>query len=554
MRNLFAVSLPLIFLFCSYSGRASQAQTLINTTAQYDFNIRILPDTHRLEANGTLRLPAANKARTEIRLSLSKVMQDLTVEIIEPVTSIGVAKVESTGQNGETLEWIIRPFRAIPAHRSVLLRFSYAGGEQTASLFYVGPEVSFASAWGADWYPVASAESNRGKGTGTLRFSVPIGQTVYASCNRRSSIDEANKGIFKFEFVHPTYFSFAAGNYTVVRRNGPVPTSLYLLHPRPNMDKYLDGVSSILDVLTKEFGPYPFAEFALIEIPRDLAQTAGFNAASLQGFLFVNSRAFDVNEGDVKYILNFYGHEFGHQWFPHSVGVALQGHGHYMVEALAEYGGLRVVDALAGGDSAEQYRRTGFEYDPIYSALEYFKLVGAGLDHPLSNLSSSLEDHNLVYNKGFLVFDMLSRELGKEKFRRILHGITRRYAFEDMTWEAFLQAIETGAGRDLQWFYRQWFERAGAPDFQLTWTQIGTKVRGVIAQRPPFYQVTLDVEAKNVAGQRIVRTFRVRGAETSFSFPVDFRVQSATLDPHYRVLRWTPEYHSAANAAAPNQK
>ena len=554
MKNFFRIFWALISLLSVGSGQTSRGKIHINTIPLYDLDIRVLPDAHRLEASGTLRLPAANKSRPEIRLSLSEVMRDLTVEVLEPAASAGITKVERSSASDETIKWIVRPVRPIPANRSVLLRFSYAGGEQITSLFYIGPEVSFASAWGAYWYPLIDGENN--KGIGMLRLSVPVGQTVYASSHRRSSTHEAMQGIFKFEFLHPTYFSFAAGNYTVVRRYGAVPMALYLLKPRQNIEHYLDGVARILNVLTREFGSYPFDKFALVEIPRELAQKAGFNAASVQGFVMVNHRAFDVRGADVKYILNFYGHEFSHQWFPHAVGVALKTpHGHYMVEALAEYGGLRVTEALAGAAAAGRYRRIGFEYDPIYSALEYFKLVGAGIDHPLSNLNSSLEHRNLAYNKGFLVFDMLSREIGREKFQHILHNITRRYAFRDITWSEFLRAIETGAGRDLQWFYEQWFERTGAPDFQLTWKQESGTLRGVITQTLPYYQASLEIEAKNNQGQRLIRPVKVRGAETSFSFPVTFRVESAALDPKYLVLRWTPEYRNAASAArSPSQK
>ena len=220
-----------------------------------------------------------------------------------------------------------------------------------------------------------------------------------------------------------------------------------------------------------------------------------------------------------------------------------------MEEALAEYGGLRVVETLAGAEAAERYRRTGFEYDPGYSALQYFKLVGAGFDHRLSDLQPKLEHRNLAYNKGFLVFDMLSRELGRERFQRILHGITRRYAFREITWSEFLRAVETGAGRNLRWFYEQWFERTGAPEFQLTWRQGGERLRGVITQTSPYYQATLEVEAKNNQGGRFSRAVRVHGAQTTFSFPANFRAETVTLDPHYLVLRWTPEYRAAANAA-----
>lgn len=254
----------------------------------------------------------------------------------------------------------------------------------------------------------------------------------------------------------------------------------------------------------------------------------------MQGFILTNSRAFDAP--DVKYILNFFGHEFTHQWFPHTIALRTPP-GLYVEEALAEYGGLRVVETLVGADAAERYRRTGFEYDPGYSALGYFKLVGAGFDQPLSDLQPRLEHRNLAYNKGFLVFDMLSREIGREKFQHILHNITRRYAFREIKWSEFLRAIETGASRKLQWFYKQWFERIGAPEFKLTWRQEGKKLRGVITQTSPYYQATLEIEAKNNQGQRLIRTVRVRGMETSFSFPINFRTESVPLDPQYLVLR-----------------
>ncbi|MBA3693561.1 MAG: hypothetical protein H0W77_09015 [Acidobacteria bacterium] len=549
MKKFFAIFLTLISLLSIGSGQTSPGKTYNNTIPQYNLDIKVLPEAHRLETKGTLRLSAANKSRTELRLSLSELMHDFTVEIIEPAASAGIAKVERTDASGINIKWVIIPVRPIPANQSVLLRFSYAGGEQISSLFYIGPEVSFASAWGADWYPVISGEDN--KGIGTLRFSVPVGQTAYTSGNRLSSIQEAAQGTFKFEFLHPTYFSFAAGNFTVVRRNGSVPIVAYLLKPRQNTKQYLEGVSGILNTLIQEFGKYPFDEFALVEIPRDLSQKAGFNAAGVQGFIMMNHRAFDVQ--DVKKGLNFFGHEFSHQWFSHRVALKTPP-GLYMEEALAEYGGLRVVETLAGADAAEQYRRTGFEYDPGYSALQYFKLVGAGIDHPLSNLNSSLEHHNLAYNKGTLVFDMLSREIGREKFRRILHSTTRRYAFREIKWSEFLRAIETGAGRNLRWFYDQWFERTGAPEFQLTWKQQGRRLRGVITQTSPYYRAALEIEAKNNQGQSLNRTVKVRGAETSFSFPANFRAESVTLDPHYLVLRWTPEYRNAASAARPSSQ
>jgi hypothetical protein len=220
-----------------------------------------------------------------------------------------------------------------------------------------------------------------------------------------------------------------------------------------------------------------------------------------------------------------------------------------MEEALAEYGGLRVVETLAGADAAEKYRRTGFEYDPGFSALQYFKLLGSVADHPLSTLQENPVHRNLAYNKGFLVFDMLSREVGRKIFQRTLHRMAGRYAYKEVSWEDFLHAFEVGGQRNLRWFYDQWFNRTGAPEFHLTWTQSDDAISGVITQPPPYYMTTVYIEAGGVGRQRITRSVKIQGGRTVFSFSPHFTVKSITVDPHYLVLHWTPEYRNARDAA-----
>lgn len=540
--------LCLALITCEATAQVSRRNRVSTRAVRYELNIKVLPDAHRLEVDGRLRLPATGRRRAELQLSLSELMGDFKVEVLLPVASAGQAKLEKVKVEGGEATWRIHPPRPFAEGEAVELRFSYAGGGQTASIFYVGPEVCFASAYGTNWYPLVVDSNNRG--VGSLRISVPAGEKAIAEGERRSSPGEEAQGTFIFENNHPTYFSFASGKYLIVARSGRIPVSAYLLRARPNMEQYLANVANVLDFLTGEFGPYRFKEFALVEVPRELARKAYFNAATVQGFAFVNSNAFNLPASEFKAILEWYGHEFSHVWWPNTVALKRPG-GRYMEESLAEYGGLRAVEVLAGAGAAEQYRRSGYQPDPIYSALEYFKLVGAGFDHKLADLPPGQKSHELAYNKGFLVWDMLAREMGRENFRRVLRSITVRYAFQELTWNEFWRAIEAGAGgRDLRWFYEQWFERKGAPEWQLTWRQTGAVLRGAITQAAPFYRATLEVGIEGGEGQHLSHTVKVSGARTEFSLPVSFRAQRVTLDPHYLVLRWTPEYHKAAEAAA----
>jgi aminopeptidase N len=553
MRRRLTLRVRVAVLACSawlpLGGAVVSAGSLTSDSLpRYAIDARILPEEHRLTASGTLRLPPSNAARETIGLVLSDRMRDLQVEVLEPRESAGPATVASTPK-GRSLRWTVRPPRPFPPGKAVTLRFSYQGGERLDVIFYIGPEVSFATAHGTDWYPLVDQPADRG--VGTLRLTVPAGQLALAEGDRVSKAEEEARGVFGFENRRPSYFSFAAGRFHVVRREGAVPIVLYLLRDRDraNAEAFAAGVEKIIAALSVEFGRYPYRELALVEIPRELAQQAGFNAATVQGMVYVNHRAFDAP--DISYLYEWLGHEISHSWFPNSVALRTPP-GLFMEEALAEYGGMRAVEVLAGPAAAEEQRRTGYAPDPIYSAAAYFRLVGRGVDREIERLAPSDEDRDLAYTKGSFVWDMLSREVGLTRFRRALARITRLYAFRRLPWAELLREIEAGTGRDLGWFYQQWFGRTGAPELHLEWRQAAGTVYCTVTQPAPFYEATMELSADGEAGRRMTRRVRVRGASTSVSFRAPFPVQSVTLDPHYEVLRWAPEYRAAAQKAAPS--
>ncbi len=526
--------------------------------SDYALTVHVLPDSRRIEVAGTVRLASARRGRRELRCSLGARMSDLRVAVIEPSISAGAVTVERIADSdqprveGESRDaaWILRPQRPIPGGQSLVLKFSYTGNGETAFLYYVGPEIAFASGWGDSWYPVI--EGTSGKATGNVTVHVPKGWTAVGGYPQTSAeTDQAAGDIVRFAYPHPTYFTFVAGPYTVTRRQGTVPLSAYLLTPRKHVDMWLAGVESMMDVLSSEFGAYPFGDLILVEVPRELAKSSGFNAFSPAGMVVLNSRAFDA---EVPHLLEWLGHELGHQWFPHAVTWDPPGFP-YLEEALAEYGGLRIVEEMAGPEAARRTRTSGFEYDPIYSAAAYFKLVGAGADRPLASMGQGIDQRNLAYNKGSLMFDMLSREVGRTTFQHVLHDLTRGSQLGTITWKEFLRTVNARSGRSLDWFFRQWLERAGVPDFQLSWTQEGDSVRITVTQPEPSYRAHLEVEILGGEGQRLIHVIEIKRARTNFTVTPRFRARSVVLDPDYEILRWTPEFHAMADTtgSAPSQ-
>jgi hypothetical protein len=518
---------------------------------EYSLAVRVQPEARRIDVAGTMRLPAADSARSELRIGLSERMDSLQVEVIAPgglgattlerdTAGSGAARVPGESRDAH---WILRARSAIPRGEPVTLRFSYRGSGDTTFLYYIGPEVAFASGWGDSWYPDINGSS---KATGDLTLQLPTGWKAIAGNPPLGEAQPSAPGTFRFVQHLPTYFTFAAGPYTVVSRAGPVPISAWLLKRRDGIDSYLAGVEKMVNVLAHEFGAYPFGALSLVEVPRPIATAAGFNAFSPASFLVLNHRTFDVP--DVKYSHQWLGHELGHQWFPHAVIWEKPGF-LYMEEALAEYGGLRIVETLDGPEAARKSRISGYEYDPIYSASAYFRLVGAGVDEPLATMGAGIHQRNLAYNKGLFFFDMLGREIGRANMQRILNDLTRGKRLETTTWPQFLAAVRTVSGMNLDWFFEQWLGRAGAPDFRLAWAQRGDSVGGTISQTSPYYRAHLTVELRSAEGQKVSCVVEIVGATATFSVAPGFRVADVVLDPEYAVLRWTPEFHALADSA-----
>jgi tetratricopeptide (TPR) repeat protein len=162
--------------------------------------------------------------------------------------------------------------------------------------------------------------------------------------------------------------------------------------------------------------------------------------------------------------------------------------------------------------------------------------------------------HRLANTKGFILLDMLSRLIGRERFAEILRKFIRGKNNQLTSWQEFQKFVEANAKKDVRWFFEQWFERTGAPNWELMWKQEGEILRGTITQNAPYYRAKVEIETRGNYAERRKTAIEVRGARTEFTIPVKFKAQTVELDPHYLFLRWTPEYRAEADALAEYMK
>jgi tetratricopeptide (TPR) repeat protein len=517
------------------------AEDIGDAIPRYELKVRLLPADRRVEAQGTVWLSKSDSSRDSLLLLLNDTMREFRVEVLKPTASAGEATLEKKEADRGQTHWTIRPAKPIPPGEPVLLHFSYAGGEKAAFVFSLGPESSFASGLNTAWYPELKGENDRG--IGSLWLTAPVGYHAISGGTPVHTAADAAESRFHFEFRRPGYFDFVIGKYSTLRGTGAFPMKILYLRRREELQEYLSGCAKVLRFLTQLYGPYPHNSFSIVEVPSEQADAADFQGVSLEGGIIVASSGFLNRPFDMGY----FAHEIGHQWWGNLVRHTGTTGRNIFDEAMVQYGALRTVEHLEGAYAGEKFRRSGFGG----GAQKYFtSLVPSGHDHRLMDLPPAISQ-DLAWTKGYLALYMLSQQVGAERFQEILHKIVREYTFKPITWDAFQRLVEASTGQDLTWFFSQWFEREGAPKWQLEWKQEGRLLVATVTQPDPLYRATLKIQVDGTNYERSTFELTLRDHQTKVSWPVAFRVREVTLDPAFEVLHWTPEWEAKASIREP---
>lgn len=414
--------------------------------------------------------------------------------------------------------------------------YQYERGAAPAFQYYMDSSFCMAGGYGAAWYPqVYCGDGNdaakRARGTAVISVVLPQPlMAVMAAATLKTTV-RAQYTTYEFQYTTPDIFSLYIGAYHKQELKGPLPFYYF------GLDKHVDGVptaaraSDVLQYLVSLFGPLSLSNFSIIEFPDAVSERTGIGGASIMGGIVMPANALK----QFNYAL--FGHECAHQWWGNKVLVRGEKGTQLLTEGLAQYGSLQVVQHF---DSAHalQYRKTGYPgYIADQCGLGYLKYAAAGIDAPLALLDDA-HGHTIGASKGFLVLELLSNTIGKDTFHKALRGISDRYGASGLSWEQFLQALQTAHGSSLQWFYNQWFDRMGAPAWQTTWQQQQQELLLSITQTDSLYRLPLDVLITYANGAGVLQQVAVQERETQVRLPVSGQVTAVTVDPFFKVIHW----------------
>jgi len=158
--------------------------------------------------------------------------------------------------------------------------------------------------------------------------------------------------------------------------------------------------------------------------------------------------------------------------------------------------------------------------------------------------AARLEDYSpellaLTGSKGAAVLHMLRGVIGDDKFFQTLNDFASQNAWKSVTTDDFKKAAETASAQNLGYFFIQWIESSGAPEFKLEYTifrtQKGFRVMGKVAQDMDTFRMPVDLKIET-EGNPEEKRVEVVGTSSEFSVDTFGKPKNVIIDPDRRVL------------------
>jgi len=222
-----------------------------------------------------------------------------------------------------------------------------------------------------------------------------------------------------------------------------------------------------------------------------------------------------------------------HQWWGVSISPASRDDW-WLDDGFARYSEARYIESAAGSAGLQEAVK-----DMSVGALSYDTV-------PLSSAGKldlfSPEFQSLVTDKGAMILHMLRWVVGDQKFDQIMREFTSQYAGKSARVEDFRNITEKVYGDKLTWFFSQWLDSTGAPEFKTKYTiyrlgnNKGFRSVGQIAQDLDLFRMPVELKI-DTDGKTEIKRVDVVGTDSAFSVDTFGRPRRISIDPDNRLLK-----------------
>jgi aminopeptidase N len=508
----------------------------------YALQATLMPETHELKAVAGITFKVLEPTDSVVfelseNLSVQKVLDRSGVEIDfgQDETGPGLLSVHFP--------------RKMDKGSTQTIKIEYTGGfdrDRYSRMYsrdegsaYIGPDGVYLL-YGAKWFPTNKFLTDRA--TSTVEITVPLGMTAIGPGAQLPVVTKTVTETFGWAAKRPILpNSIVAGRYFEKK----IPEGNFTLDCFVREDKLqtvkptADAVGKILDYYHRAFGPSASGtSFRLVEVDDRLALQPG-----TLGTIFVTHRGLSQATPNLRELAR----HVAYQWWMDTVG-AQTAEDLWLVDGLAYYSAAMYLGHSGGPDAMKE---------------EIGNLAVLGLKFEAKSAiraGSSLGYHSEAYEsvvggKGAWVVHMLRELIGDVKFRLLMQQYVEQYAGKGGTTGGFKQLAEKVYGKELGWFFAQWIDTMGVPEFQTDYvvykTTSGFRVSGSVKQDRDLFRMPLDVEVLT-KGKAERATVELNGKATTFDINTFTLPKDVVLDPDNKILRDSKDLQISVQLALGN--
>lgn len=447
---------------------------------------------------------------------------------IDKVVDGGGQTLQAT-RDGQNLTVRVAFTQPLPKDQPAQLTFSYEGqftGNQDSPVYGITfaelkPNFGFLL-YPSRWFPVSGYTVDRFKTD--LHITTPADYRVIASGDEKVEKLGGDRNLYSFSYAQnasfPGSLAIVKGDPQTVSSEG-ISTKVFFRQHANAAQNYGEETGKMMAFFTSDYGLAPQANMALVE-----TDDGAPNAYAAPGILFLSPSTIgtQVNQRVLA-------DQISRQWWGVLVSPANRNH-LWLTNGGARYSQILYVQHLGGAGAADNDLHNDY--------VEALTVT----DPPMIQ-ASRLEDYSpefwaLTAAKGAAVYNMLRSVVGDQAFFKGIKAFMDQYSFKSATTEDFRKVMEQASGQDLKYFFLQWLESSGAPEFKLSYTvfrtQKGFRVVGKVAQDMDTFRMPVDLRIET-EGNPEDKKVEVTGTSSEFSVDTFGKPRSITLDPNHDILR-----------------
>lgn len=332
------------------------------------------------------------------------------------------------------------------------------------------------------WFPTIDKPDQ--KTTEQVSMTVPAKYTTLSNgllISQKNNADGTRTDTWKQSLPHcPYLFMMAVGEFKIYKDKWRNKEVNYYLEPAyfPYAKQIFGQTPEMMELFSRALGvDFAWEKYAQVVV-RDYPLGAMENSSATLHGDYVQKTPWDLIDDPNGSGGTTIAHELFHQWFGDLVTNESWSN-ETLNESFAVFGEKYWNEKKYGKDDGDAKR-----YDELQAYLNNRTAYKQALTPFVYSDEEGVNGSN-IYDKGGLVLNMLRNYLGDDAFFKGLQLYLKTHAFKNAEVHDLRLAMEEISGKDLNWFFNQWYYGAGHPVLDITyqWSDANNQEIVIISQK-----------------------------------------------------------------------